>query len=286
MLLLLSVLSAWGAMGQSVKSCGTSKDHLQNVQITTTMDPIVKGKPFTITASGILDEDLGALNLGLDLDLTALGVINERIDGVMPVSISPSFPKGPFSLSIGPTMFPADIPGKLIIKGQVHILDDNSEQVLCLDLDIHIARGSAEDEYQIGSVDDVAPIGSESQVAVDPIVSCGKSSDHIQNFVLTENADNSATISGDLDETVSTVALNADLMLKVLFVKVPLGIALPLSFSPPIAEGPFSLSVGPWMKSSAEEVDLGGLSISITGTLLLDDQNDEQMACLKLDYSN
>merc|ERR1711907_543630 len=103
---------------QSVKSCGKSGDVLANAIFSVSPDPISKTAPLTITATGDLQKAVTGGVFNVDLNIKALGIINEPVKVSSPFSISPGMAAGPQKVVIGPFTLPK-VPGSTSISGTV-----------------------------------------------------------------------------------------------------------------------------------------------------------------------
>jgi hypothetical protein len=279
-----------GALSQSVKSCGGAKDHLQNMKVKLSPDPIQKGKPFTVDVSGDLDEDIVAGTVNVDLSITALGVIKSSVKQVVPFTQTPGLSKGHFKLSIGPSTIP-NIPGSTLVQGRVHLVDGKGEAVFCLDLNIHVgdamAENSTHEELEVEEQSHVtAPTHEELEVeekshvtapSVSSVASCSKATDHLKDARISSSG-GVTKIKGTLDESLSKLSVDLDIKIKVLFVSIPLKLKIPLSISPAFPKGAFGLTMGP--VSGAISPDPHA---HVKGTAVLNDANAEEITCLKLD---
>jgi len=125
------------AFAASVTNCGGPQDHLSNVVISLVPDPIASSAPFTLTVSGVLDEDHVGGTLNVDLDVKALEVINEAVQKQIKYTISPCIPKGDVKIVIGPVTLPAE-PAGATVMGKVILTDTQGHAVACVALDLSI----------------------------------------------------------------------------------------------------------------------------------------------------
>jgi hypothetical protein len=272
--LAVAVWPCIGVSSQSVKSCGGAKDHMKNMKVKLSPDPVQKGKPLTVDVSGDLDEDIAAGSVNVDLSITALGVIHSSVKQVTPFSQTPAMPKGPFKLSIGPSTIP-NLPGSVVVQGQVHLVDGKDEAVFCLDLNIHVGGTMADNStHEELKVED----GSHATApSVNSVASCSKATDHLKGASISSSG-GVTSIKGTLDESLSKLSVNLDVNIKVLFVSIPLKMKIPLSISPPFPQGVFGLTMGPISGTISPDPHA-----HVKGTAVLDDGNAEEVACLKLD---
>lgn len=261
----LLTLALRDALSQSVKSCGGPNDHLKNPVINLSPDPPTKGGTLTITASGTLDEDMAAANSNVDLSIQALKVVKVGVTGGFPMSISPGAPKGPFSLTVGPFSLPSNIPGSAVVKGQIHVVNDKQEPIMCIDLDLTVPAAETEDA------------GALQVEAPETISSCGKGTDHIPDFKLAASG-GVTTMTGTLDEAVTKMSVDLDVSLKVLFISLPLKLNIPIEFTPGLVKGPIKGVVGPSTVAVSPNI-----KATIKGTMKVNDGNSEEVTCLNLD---
>jgi hypothetical protein len=270
----LAVVALPCVFSQSVKSCGGANDHMQNLNVKLSPDPIQKGKPFSVHVSGDLDEDLAAGSVNADLHITALGVVKSSVKQVVPFTLTPGLPKGAFKLEIGPSTIP-NVPGSVVVQGQVHLVDGKGEAVFCLDLNIHeggaMAENSTSEELKVEGMSDVA------EPSLGSVASCSKATDHLKGASISSSG-GVVTMKGTLDEPLSKISVDLDVKLKVLFVSIPLKLKIPLSISPAFPQGAFASTIGP--VSGAISPDPHA---HVTGTAVLNDGSAEEVACLKLD---
>merc|ERR1719231_1489926 len=104
--LLVSLAYLAVVTSQSVKSCGGPNDKLKNAVFSVSPDPIDKSKPLTITGTGTLSEALAGGKLNVDLDVKALGIINEPVKTAATFTLSPGFVAGDQKVVIGPFTLP------------------------------------------------------------------------------------------------------------------------------------------------------------------------------------
>lgn len=263
-----------GVLSQSVKSCGGAHDHMKNMKVTLSPDPIQKGKPFTVDVAGDLDEDITAGSVNVDLHITALGVIKSSVKQVVPFTQTPGLPKGSFKLSIGPSTIP-NVPGSVLVQGKVHLVDGKGEAVFCLDLNIH--EGAAMAEKSAHAELEEARRFHVTAPSVNSVASCSKATDHLKGATISSSG-GVTKIKGDLDEPLSKLSVDLDVTLKVLFISIPLKLKIPLSISPAFPQGTFGLTMGP--VSGAISPDPHA---HVKGTAVLNDGNSEEVTCLKLD---
>lgn len=258
----------------SVTSCGGASDHLKNVCIQLSPDPIQRGQPFTLTLSGDLDADVESGAVDIDLNVKAGGgIIDDKVTKAAPFTLSPGVKKGNQKIVIGPVSLPTDVPGEGSISGKVAFTAGNKEPVACVNLDLNVPAFRA--------VDAAVPQGLNETVRAggDPVwTDCTQSSDHLKNLKLA-TADGVSTATGTFDEDITKMEIDVDLKAHKLFVTLPLKLTIPISYSPGIAQGDFKATIGP--EENALTSSLGGVALS--GTVKLNDGNAEEIACLSVD---
>lgn len=269
----ICMLCAWnclGAMAQSVSSCGAAGDHLKDVKITLSPDPIKRGTPWSLTLSGTMDEALSAGNVHVDMSIKALDVVNKAVKVTSPFSVSPGLVAGPQSLTIGPLTLPS-LPGSLSASGTIQLTNDKNEPVACVKLDLNVP-GEISDE----AIEE-APASHESEVTTPGATICSQPSDHLKNLAMSSSA-GKTTITGTLDELVSKTSLNLALKLKIGWLTHAINMAIPITYAPGLPKGALQLTVGP--PAQQLEVDEPEITVSVSGTVKLDDGNAQEIACI------
>merc|ERR1712170_22875 len=193
----MGAASVLAAAGDSVTSCGSASDHFQVDYITLDADATGgprKGKPFTITASGTLDEAHTAGRVVVDAHLKALGLVDEDVNADQKYTWTPGVAAGKTQVTIGPFTFPRVAPGVFDFTGKVTVENDKAEPVLCLDIALDIPKILSEEleeeaEAQLCEVSD---------------------SDHITNIDQTDPA----VTSFDVDEVIDYVNAGIDISVK------------------------------------------------------------------------
>jgi len=259
---LLGVVSA--AAAASVTNCGGSHDHLSDVSIDLNPDPISRSTPFTLTLAGTLDEDLTGGELDVSLEVRALHVIDKAVRANTSYSLSPGVAKGPLKVVIGPVTLPQD-PGEALLKGQVAIKNSKGEPVACIALDIDVPLAVASSPQETRQTDEPS--------------FCNKPTDHFKNASLTQSGE-VTQLTGTLDEDLNAVVAHVDLTVQALFVKLPLKLAIPMTFTPAIPKGDWKLSFQEVSGSQKEEAL--GSPVKIEGQIVVDDGKQEEVACLKV----
>merc|ERR1711934_79702 len=272
-LLLVIALSTLAlTTAQSVKSCGKPTDILQNATFTSNPDPNKKGSPLTITATGHMTAPFTGATLAADLNIKALGIINEPVKGSVPLTVSPGLPAGDVKFVIGP-FSPPSIPGSLDITGTVTATDAQGKEIFCVALDMNVFNAEPMPTPE-------ASMAILTRVGTDPVADCGKDSDHLKNRTFSDSG-GVITATGDLDETIASGAALVDLKVKVSFFTIPININVPFSLSPVVPSGPFKLTAGP--STTFRMVNSPDIKVEVTGTVKVNDAKSEEVICLALD---
>jgi len=290
MKLFLLLLAVVGVASQSAKSCGGPNDHLKNAVFSVSPDPIQKGQPLTITATGTLDEVLTAGKLDVNLAIKALGIVNEPVSTTAPFTLSPGIPTGPQKITIGPFTLPS-VPGGVSVSGNITGVDGSGAPVFCLALDISLGH---EDELAspLPIVDEALASASEAIIVATPrvggpVTDCSGSSDHLQNRSLSTSG-GVVSVSGSLDEEVGAGAVAVDLKVKVSFFSIPINMNIPFTISPGIKAGPIQATIGPAADRSASLLSMvfkPDIKVEVTGTVKVNDAKSSEIVCVSIDSS-
>ena len=257
---------------QTVSSCGGSSDILSNAVITTSPSPIDKKKPFTLTIKGSLTKAVTAGNIDVNLNVKALGIINEPVVSNTDFTYSPGFPQGDVTVSVGPLQLPSAA-STADITGTVKISESDGE-IMC----IQFADSSSSNFLRGIQIDESFFEGEE--VGDGPVVSsCGTSSDHLSNVQVVKNGA-TTTVSGSLDESLASITTDVDLTVKASFIKVPIKMTIPASLSPAIPQGDLKATFTP--VSSDETLEAPAISVTVNGQVKANDGNGQEIACLQL----
>jgi len=256
---------ALGAAADTVTNCGADTDHLKISSIVTDADATGgprKGQPFIITLEGEFDEVHQHGRYFGDLNIVALGVVNEDVPFDQKYDFLPGMASGPTKLTIGPITFPRAVPGKVDVTGRIAIVNEKEEPVMCLDIALLIPKILAEEEPALESTGGA----------------CGdQSSDHIQN-IQSETVDDVTTTTMDLDEALGYVNLKVDISVKApLLPAVDLKLTqVPISLSPALPAGQLKFVGYPSdsLKSGVQDL------IDVTGSLILEDTNGDEVTCI------
>lgn len=254
---------ALGVSADTISSCGSASDHFVISSIGTDADATGgprKGKPFTITVEGALDEAHQHGRVAGDLQLKALGVVDTPVSFDAKYDFLPGVAHGPAKLQIGPFTFPKSIPGEVDVSGRITVANERAEAVVCLDLNLIIPKILAEE----------SELESSQSGCSDP------AGDHITN-IQSETVDNITTTTMDLDEDLDYVNLKVDLSIKpYLLPAVDLKLSeVPISFSPAFPAGELKFVGYPTDGAAA-----GNGLLTVTGSLALEDKNGEELTCI------
>merc|ERR1712226_702372 len=77
---------------------------------------------------------------------------------------------------------------------------------------------------------------------------------------------------------LSVFKVNIDVTMQKLFIKLPLKLSMPIALSPALPKGPFKMGLGPITGSFSPDP-----KASVTGQLIAQDQNNEEVFCLNVD---
>lgn len=255
-----------GATSQSITSCGGANDHLQNLKVVITPDPIQKGKSFTLDVTGTMDEDLTGGSADVDLDVKVFSIVDSKVKSTGTFDFAPAIvPKGDAHVTVGPITLPSiPLPGSVSLKGTVKLTNSAKEPILCLSIDLDVP---AVDDDRMED----ATVG-----VLDPVPTCTKDSDHMKKFqVQHDKAAHTTDISGVLDEDVSKLSIDVDLKLHVGFLPIPLKIQAPASITPAIKAGNLK-----WHFGSDQEP--APPKLKIDGQVAVNDGNGEEIVCFNV----
>lgn len=254
----LALLPLLALSGQSLSSCGATGDHESNAIMKVSPDPIQKGQPFSITASGKLDEGIGSGSFMIDLAISVEGIFKQTLTKTVPFTISAPVAQGAFELIVGPISLPS-LPVGATVSGKVHIVDGKKEAVSCIALDLSI------------------PAAAEN-VAPENVTSCGSATDHFKNLTFSDTG-GVVSIAGTMDESVVKGEALIDLKIKASIINIPLKLTVPVSYTPGVAKGDLKITLGP-------VADLGStlplIDVDVSGTVKLNDASNEEIACIDI----
>jgi len=255
-----------GSSSQSVATCGAAGDHFSNVKITLSPDPPQLGQPFSFDITGDLDEILDGGNADVDLNVKALGIVNEPVQVSAPFTFSPGAPSGLQSITVGPVNLPKiPLPGGVVVNGTVKLTNTKKEPVACLKLALKVG-GAERGELAEG------PVATST-----PVTSCTQPSDHMKNFAFSQDTSGMTTIQGTLDEDLDKMTVAVDLNIKIPLIPLPaIDVKVPISYSPGIKKGDVKATFGP---STSQ---LKSTPISVNGTVKINDGNSEEVVCIDI----
>lgn len=259
-----------GVQSQSVTSCGAAGDHFSNVKITLSPDPPVLGQAFSFTMEGDLDEALAGGSANVDLNVKALGIINEPVKVSSPFTYSPGVASGHSTVTVGPVNLPKiPLPGGVDVTGTVKITDTKKEPVACIQLNLKVGGAS-----EVPALE--AP---QAKTDPSPVTDCTKASDHMKNFKFSDDTTGVTTITGTLDEDVDKLSVGVDLTVKVPLIPIPeIKLSIPASISPAVKKGDLKITVGP----AVSEVPAIAVPVTVSGNVKVNDGNAEEIVCLQI----
>jgi hypothetical protein len=259
-----------GVQSQSVASCGAAGDHFSNVKITLSPDPPVLGQAFSFTMEGDLDEALAGGSANVDLNVKALGIINEPVKVSSPFTYSPGVASGHSTVTVGPVNLPKiPLPGGVDVTGTVKITDTKKEPVACIQLNL-----------KVGGASEIPALGApQAKTDLSPVTDCTKASDHMKNFKFSDDTTGVTTITGTLDEDVDKLSVGVDLTVKVPLIPIPeIKLSIPASISPAVKKGDLKITVGP----AVSEVPAIAVPVTVSGNVKVNDGNAEEIVCLQI----
>jgi hypothetical protein len=261
-----------GASADSIKSCGKAGDILQNAVFSSSPNPISKDAPLTITGSGTLSAPFTGGKFDIDLQVKALGIINEPVKIISPFTFAPGIAAGATKVVVGPFSLPK-LPGSADITGTIIANDPSGKEIFCIELDI-VAGGDIANAALV----DESHLVSTSRATADPITDCSASSDHLHDRVVSSTG-GKTTLSGDLDESLSSITTAVDLKIGVSIFHIPISLDIPISISPAIAKGHLEATFGP----KETETSTSAIKYSIEGTVKINDANKSEVVCINVD---
>lgn len=278
-------LAGWAWAGPSIWSCGGPGDLLKNVTLGVSPDPVVRGKPFTVTASGTLGAPLlgGAVDANLDAKVLLMGyqLFDDKVRKKSPFALQPGLPAGDVRLTVGPVELPADVPGTTDLAGKVILADPHGAQVACVALDFHVVLSEAESYPGVAGAQEEEE-GEKEDAGKGSASSCTKPGDHMQNIKTTKKG-GVVEVDGTLDEDVSQMTFDADLSVHLGFFKVPLKLSFPVSYAPGFKKGALSAKLGPPkdLAGAAGEQE-ASVEPKVTGQVTWKDAAKQEIACVSL----
>jgi len=117
--------------------CSGTDAHMKNKKLDVQPPTINKGVPFTVSASGDLDEAVasGVADLSVDLSLF-------KLDMSIPFSMHPSIKAQHADFIVGPLTLP-NVPFIPNAKGNLKVSDAHSEEVICYNFNVPVAAAIA-----------------------------------------------------------------------------------------------------------------------------------------------
>lgn len=229
------------------------------MQVTVSPDPPVLGEEVTFTVEGTLDKTIQSGSATISVKA---GPINFPLTVPFTSNAAPfGSPNTPMKAVIGPFVYPnLKIPLIKTTNGKVEVVDENGEQVSCM-------------EFSLPAYSATAPLSATS---VD--IDCTDSSSwHFQNLqfdveppTIKKGVPFTVNTKGDTDEAISSgnVELNVDLSL------FKLGLSMPFSIEPstPAITGA-DVTVGPITMPNIPLIP------NAKGSIKLSEQNAETLAC-------
>jgi len=252
-----------GATAQSLTNCAGAAAHFQNMAVSISPDPPVRGENVTIQFTGTFDKEV---QHGVMVASVKAGPINLKAVN-LPFHFTPAVGAAGqlFTGTVGPFQYPSvRVPLFSSFSGKIEVTQDDGEEWLCI-------------AYNLPSYYDPEP---EPKLQDGPFADCTDPTKavHVHNFEITTDPvapqkgdDMNVTLKGDLDEDVDT--LNMDFSMDLSIVKVNLH--LPISFSPALpATTGVQADIGP--------VNLVSIPLipNAKGSAVLTDKNGEQLSCI------
>jgi len=256
---------------QSIKSCGSDGDLLQNAVFSVSPDPVVKTSPLTITASGTLSQAVTDGTIAIDLQLKALGIIDKHVTSTDTFQYTPGFPAGDTKIVIGPFSLPK-LPGSVGVSGTIKIVEKSTgKQMLCVQINMVVT------DTEI--IDTPIVMTNEATLVKDlaPVTDCGTDADHLKNRNVT-NVDGVLTADGDLDEDISAGQVNINLAVVASIFKIPIVMNIPFTSTQPIPKGHQH-----FMGSKVTYTSNSGIVVTVKGTVKVNDANAQQIICANVD---
>merc|ERR1711976_253875 len=127
-------------------NCGSGSDHIKIDKVVIKPDPPVRGKNFTITASGVLDEKVTGGSVTADINYGVVPVLKKTEDlcDVLKKAhqLDPSVQECPVpsqtqTLASPPILIPSDAPAGHY-HGKVSAVDQNKQEIICIALDLQL----------------------------------------------------------------------------------------------------------------------------------------------------
>lgn len=270
----LALVGAQSAMSQSLTSCGAAGDHLSNLQMSLSPDPIKRKwnrvpQAFTISASGDLDEDITGGTIIVNIAASAFGT-SATVAKTVNFTLSDGLIKAGtgISLTVGPVQLPY-LPSDAVANGTVKVTNAKGEPVVCVALNLNAPLLEAGRQQKL-----------EEEPAVGNTSVCNQAGDHLQNITATDGADGSSTLTATLDEALTTFTINAGLRVAVLGVGYTVNVPIPVSYAPGFPAGDIRIW-GKVLNNTQNHSNANGV-ISVTGKITATDANDEEIFCVNV----
>lgn len=266
------------ATAKTMSSCGSDTDHFKIKTITTDADAtggLKKGEPFTISAEGEFDGlfQEGTVN-GIFAINALSGVVKQNVHFSQRFGYYPGLPQGTNKLTIGPFTFPRSIPGKVDVVGNITIVDTNQEQVTCIAMDMHIPT--------------IVDEGHSQDLEVGRHACGDPTTDHIQDIVVTTDANNITTSTMTLDEDLPFLDLTVDFTFKVpLLPAATLKLtSIPVSIEPAVPAGPLKFVGYPCVGCPYSSSDDSNAVLHTEGKLTFSDKAGDEITCMAFGNAN
>lgn len=275
----LALLCLIGSVqSQSVSWCGAADDHLSNVKISLSPDPVKVGSNFTLDVSGDLNEELSAFTMDYDLDISVMAN-KKNLKMSVPFTYSPGFAIGPTKITVGPAPFyfvKLPLGAYLKVTGTIKLTNAKQEQVTCVKLNM-----------KVGVDEEVAgPALASSFNRAGPGRVCSGPSAHLKNIAFSADPSGVNTITGTLDEDIDKLTVVAGVHVTPTVIP-DVALNLPISISPGLKKGDLKITAGP---TKLNGLDLSsGLSddpVTVAATLKAMDGQGEEIFCLGINASS
>jgi hypothetical protein len=252
-----------GVAAQSFTSCNTDGAHLTNMVVTVSPDPPVVGQEVTFTIEGTLDKTIQSGSASISVKA---GPITFPLTVPFQSNADPiGSPNTPMKAVLGPFTYPnLNVPLIKTTTGKIEIVDENAEQVSCMEFSLPAYSATAPPSPQFLDID------------------CSDSSSwHMKNLqfdveppTIQKGVPFTVNTKGDTDEEISSgkAAVNVDLSL------FKLGLEIPFSISPstPAITGG-DMTIGPLTMPKIPLIP------DAKGSIKLSEQNAETLACFNFD---
>ncbi|CAK9049881.1 Uncharacterized protein SCF082_LOCUS27584 [Durusdinium trenchii] len=184
----------------------------------------------------------------------------------------------PFTLTIAGSLDEDHIGGTLDVDLEVHalrVVDKAVKSQSSYTVSPGFAKGPM--RLEIGPVTLPQDPGEALSDSSGDLKWCGSSADHLKD-VSASTSGEVTMITGSLDEDLPSIVANVDLTVRALFVKVPLKLQVPVSFSPAISKGDWKLTVKE-LTQTTQALN----PVKVEGQVVIDDREHQQVTCLSVD---